>query len=100
MSLRFTQTDGSSTTTVTRRRVRRALAALFAGALLAGGAAAVVPAHAQAAVDPGVCQMGISLAQGYWDRGDIRTGNDIIYNLVRMGCAGDGASPAAPVLAE
>ena len=86
--------------TVKRQRVRKALVALFAGALLAGGAAAAVPAHAQAAVDPGVCQMGINLAQGYWDRGDIRTGNDIIYNLVRMGCAGDGAAPAAPVLAE
>ena len=100
MSLRFTQTDGSSTMTVKRKRVRKALAALFAGALLAGGAAAAVPAHAQAAADPGVCQMGIALAQGYWDRGDIRTGNDIIYNLVRMGCADEGAAPAAPVLAE
>ena len=99
MSLRFTQTDGRSTMTVKRQRVRKALAALFAGALLAGGAAAAVPAHAQAA-DPGVCQMGLRLAQGYWDRGDIRTGNDIIYNLVRMGCAEDGAAPAAPVLAE
>ena len=100
MSLRFTQTDGSSTMTVKRQRVRKSLAALFASALLAGGAAAAVPAHAQAAVDPGVCQMGIRLAQGYWDRGDIRTGNDIIYNLVRMGCADDGAAPTAPALAE
>ena len=100
MSLRFTQTDGNFTMTVKGQRVRKALAALFAGALLAGGAAAAVPAHAQAAVDPGVCQMGLRLAQGYWDRGDIRTGNDIIYNLVRMGCAEDGAAPAAPVLAE
>jgi hypothetical protein len=99
MSLRLTQTDGSSMLTAPRQRVRKAVAALFAGALLAGGAAAVVPAQAHA-VDPGVCQMGIRLAQGYWDRGDIRTGNDIIYNLVRMGCADGGAAPAAPTLAE
>jgi hypothetical protein len=100
MSLRLTHTDGSSTMTVPRQRVRKAVAALFAGALLAGGAAALVPANAQAAVDPGVCKMGISLANGYYERGDIRTGNDIIYNLVRMGCADGGAAPAAPALAE
>lgn len=88
MSLHFTE----------RSRVRKALATLFA-ALVAGGAAAAVPTQAHA-VDPGVCQMGLRLAQGYWDRGDIRTGNDIIYNLVRMGCADGGAAPAAPVLAE
>ena len=98
MPLRFTQTEGSST--VTRQRVRKGLAASLASSLLVGGAAAAVPAHAQAAVDPGVCQMGLRLAQGYWDRGDIRTGNDIIYNLVRMGCADEGAAPTAPALAE
>ena len=98
MSLRFTRTDGRSTMTVTRQRVRKAVAALSAGALLAGGAAAAVPADAQAAVDPGVCQMGISLANGYYERGDIRTANNIIWNLVEMGCAGAGAQ--APALAE
>jgi hypothetical protein len=96
MSLRFTQTDGSSTVTVTRQRVRQAMAALFAGALLASGAAAAAPADAQAAVDPGVCKMGISLANGYYDRGDIYTANRIIWNLVDMGCADDsGASAGA-----
>ena len=98
MSLRFTQTDGSSTMTVTRQRVRKAVAALFAGALLASGAAAAAPADAQA-VDPGVCKMGISLANGYYDRGDIRTANNIILNLVDMGCAGGGTA-ATPALAE
>ena len=96
MSLRFTQTAGSSTMTVTRQRVRKAMAALFAGALLASGAAAAAPADAQAAVDPGVCKMGISLANGYYDRGDIYTANRIIWNLVDMGCADDsGASAGA-----
>jgi hypothetical protein len=85
--------------TVTRQRVRKAVAALFAGALLASGAAAAAPADAQAAVDPGVCKMGISLANGYYDRGDIRTANNIIWNLVEMGCA-DGGAAAAPALAE
>jgi hypothetical protein len=87
MSLRFTQTDGSSMISATRRRVRKAVAALFAGALLAGGAAAVVPAHAQASVDPGVCHDGIVLADAYYRMGDIRTANNIIWNLVDMGCA-------------
>jgi hypothetical protein len=100
MSLRFTQTDGSSTMPVKRQRVRKALAALFAGALLAAGAAAAVPAHAQAAVDPGVCEMGIRLANSYYAMGDIRTANNIIWNLVDMGCADGGATPAAPALAE
>jgi hypothetical protein len=96
MSLRFTQAAGSSTMTVTRQRVRKAMAALFAGALLASGAAAAAPADAQAAVDPGVCKMGISLANGYYDRGDIYTANRIIWNLVDMGCADDsGASAGA-----
>jgi hypothetical protein len=99
MSLRFTQTDGSSTRTVTRQRVRQAVAALFAGALLAGGAAAAAPADAQAAVDPGVCQMGISLANGYYDRGDIRTANNIIWNLVEMGCA-DNSGASSGTLAD
>ena len=87
MSLRFTQTDGSPAMTVTRRRVRKAVAGLFAGALLAGGAAAAVPAHAQASVDPGVCHDGIVLADAYSAMGDIRTANNIIWNLVAMGCA-------------
>jgi hypothetical protein len=100
MSVRFTQTDGSSTMTVKRQRVREALTALVAGALLAGGAAAAVPAHAQAAVDPGVCEMGIRLANSYYAMGDIRTANNIIWNLVDMGCADGGAAPAAPALAE
>jgi hypothetical protein len=86
--------------TSTRQRVRKAAAVLFAGALLAGGAVAAAPADAQAAVDPGVCQMGISLANGYYDRGDIRTANNIIWNLVSMGCADGGAAPASPALAE
>ena len=81
--------------TVPRQRLRKAVAALFAGALLAAGAAAAAPADAQAAVDPGVCQMGISLANGYYDRGDIRTANNLILNLVDMGCADtSGASGA------
>jgi hypothetical protein len=87
MSLHLTQTDGSSTMTVKRQRVRKAVAALFAGALLAGGAAAAVPAHAQASVDPGVCHDGIVLADAYYRMGDIRTANNIIWNLVDMGCA-------------
>jgi hypothetical protein len=96
VSLRFTQTDWNSTMTVSRQRVRKAMAALFAGALLASGAAAAAPANAQAAVDPGVCQMGISLANGYYDRGDIYTANRIIWNLVDMGCADNsGASGGA-----
>ena len=99
MSLCFTQTDGSSTMTVPRQRVRKAMAALFAGALLAGGAAAAAPADAQAAVDPGVCKMGISLANGYYDRGDIATANKIIWNLVDMGCA-DNSGASAGTLAE
>jgi hypothetical protein len=99
MSLRFNPTDGSSTMTVKRQRVRKAVATMFAGALLAGGAAAAVPAHAQAAVDPGVCEMGIRLANAYYDMGDIRTANNIIYNLVQMGCADEGTAPAAPTLA-
>jgi hypothetical protein len=73
--------------TVKRQRVRKAVAALFAGALLAGGAAAAVPAHAQASVDPGVCHDGIVLADVYYRMGDIRTANNIIWNLVDMGCA-------------
>lgn len=85
--------------TATRQRVRKAMAALFAGALLASGAAAAAPADAQAAVDPGVCQMGISLANGYYDRGDIRTANDIIWNLVRMGCA-DNSGASGATLAD
>jgi hypothetical protein len=100
MSRRFTQTDESSAIPVKRQRVRKALAALFAGALLAAGAAAAVPAHAQAAVDPGVCEMGIRLANSYYAMGDIRTANNIIWNLVDMGCADGGATPAAPALAE
>jgi hypothetical protein len=99
MSLRFTQADRSSTMTVTRQRVRKAVAALFAGALLAAGAAAATPADAQAAVDPGVCQMGISLANGYYERGDIRTANNIIYNLVDMGCA-DNSGGSGATLAD
>jgi hypothetical protein len=87
MSFRFTQTAGSSTMTVARRRVRKSVAVLFAGALLAGGAAAAMPAHAQAAVDPGVCHDGIVLADAYYRMGDIRTANNIIWNLVDMGCA-------------
>jgi hypothetical protein len=98
MSLRFTQADRSSTMTVTRQRVRKAVAALFAGALLAGAAAAA-PADAQAAVDPGVCQMGISLANGYYDRGDITTANRIIWNLVDMGCA-DNSGASGATLAD
>jgi hypothetical protein len=89
-----------STMTVKRQRVRKAVATMFAGALLAAASAAAVPAPAQAAVDPEVCKMGIRLAQGYWDRGDIATGNKIIWNLVDMGCAEGGAAPAQPVLAE
>jgi hypothetical protein len=84
---------------VTRERARKAMAALFAGALLASGAAAAAPADAQAAVDPGVCQMGISLANGYYDRGDIRTANNIILNLVNMGCA-DNSGASGGALAE
>jgi hypothetical protein len=99
MSLRFTQTDRSSTMTVTRQRVRNAMAALFAGALLASGAAATTPADAQAAVDPGVCKMGISIANGYYDRGDIYTANRIIWNLVDMGCA-DSSGASGGVLAD
>ena len=99
MSLRLTQTDRSSTMTVARQRVRKAMAALFAGALLASGAAATAPADAQAAVDPGVCQMGISLANGYYERGDIRTANNIIYNLVNMGCA-DNSGGSGGTLAD
>ena len=99
MSLRFTQADRTSTMTVTRQRVQKAMAALFAGALLAAGAAAATPADAQAAVDPGVCQMGISLANGYYDRGDIRTANNIIYNLVDMGCA-DNSGASGATLAD
>jgi hypothetical protein len=99
MSLRFTQVDRSSTMTVTRQRVRKAVAALFAGALLAAGAAAATPADAGAAVDPGVCQMGISLANGYYERGDIRTANNIIYNLVDMGCA-DNSGGSGATLAD
>ena len=99
MSLRFTQADRSSTMTVPRQRVRKAVAALFAGALLAAGAAAAAPADAQAAVDPGVCQMGISLANGYYERGDIRTANNIIYNLVDMGCA-DNSGASGATLAD
>jgi hypothetical protein len=99
MSLRFTQPDGSSTVTVTRQRVRKAMAALFAGALLSSGAAAAAPADAQAAVDPGVCKMGISLANGYYDRGDIYTANRIIWNLVDMGCA-DNSGGSAGALAD
>jgi hypothetical protein len=99
MSLRFTQTDGSSPMTVTRQRVRKAVAALFAGALLAGGAAAAVPAHAQASVDPGICRDGVRLADAYYRMGDIRTANNIIWNLVDMGCAANG-EPAAPALAD
>ena len=70
-----------------RRRVRRTTAAVFAGALMAGGLAAAVPAQADAAVDPGVCHDGIVLADAYYRMGDIRTANNIIWNLVRMGCA-------------
>jgi hypothetical protein len=99
MSLRFSQTDGSSTRTVTRQRVRTVMAALFAGALLASGAAATAPADAQASVDPGVCKMGISLANGYYDRGDIATANKIIWNLVDMGCA-DNSGVSGGALAE
>ena len=85
--------------TVPRQRLRQAVAALFAGALLAAGAAAAAPADAQAAVDPGVCQMGISLANGYYDRGDIRTANNIILNLVDMGCA-DNSGASGATLAD
>ena len=87
MSLHPTHTDGRSPMTVRRRRVRKAVAALFAGALLAGGVAAAVPAHAQASVDPGICHDGIVLANAYYSMGDIRTANNIIWNLVDMGCA-------------
>ncbi len=85
--------------TVPRQRLRKAVAALFAGALLAAGAAATAPADAQAAVDPGVCKMGISLANGYYDRGDIRTANNIILNLVDMGCA-DNSGASGATLAD
>jgi hypothetical protein len=85
--------------TATRQRVRKAMPALFAVALLASGAAAAAPADAHAAVDPGVCQMGISLANGYYDRGDIYTANRIIWNLVDMGCA-DNSGASGGALAE
>jgi hypothetical protein len=64
--------------------VRKAVATLFAGALLAAAAA---PAQAQASVDRGVCHDGIVLADAYYRMGDIRTANNIIWNLVDMGCA-------------
>ena len=66
---------------------RKALATLFAGALLAGGVAAAMPALADASVDRGVCHDGIVLADAYYRMGDIRTANNIIWNLVDMGCA-------------
>jgi hypothetical protein len=63
------------------------VATLFAGAVLAGGAAAALPAHAEASVDPGVCHDGIVLSDIYRSMGDHRTANDILWNLVAMGCA-------------
>ena len=43
--------------------------------------------------------MGISLANGYYDRGDIRTANNIIWNLVEMGCA-DNSGASSGTLAD
>jgi hypothetical protein len=85
--------------TATRQRVRKAAAALFVGALLAGGAGALAPAAADAAVDQGVCEMGIRLANSYYAMGDIRTANNILWNLVEMGCGDGGAAPQQPSLA-
>lgn len=87
MSLRLTQTEGSPVIAGARQRVRKAVAALFAAALLAGVTSAAAPGHAEASVDPGVCHDGIVLADAYYSMGDIRTANNIIWNLVGMGCA-------------